>query len=564
MWFSTLNIGYSLRKDPRPPITLGVFTALLAGGLTLAFLMTWIAFNNTTNQFINPLTTLRSWGYQPPWRFQIAFALGGAAGVVAGLAAYWHAFSHAPLREPFRQIRPDDPRVFFDDDARRELQNRFKQDAGLDIEDGLYLAPHLVMPRGVELKGLMVVGSPRSGKSNLLRAMADQMIARGDRVLLLCNKGDVTRSFLSEEAILIGAHDARSFALDFAADIAGPAAALQFATDIIPASSPPFWSDAARTVLTDIILGLIAEHGQSWDAGMLLDACLVETSSIREAISKIKLNASPFLGAEDDEDSRTVDGILITMRAAAFSKLRPLAWAWQNTPKERRFSVRRWLSSEERRKPIILQLSAEYAAVSSLVAGHVIKSIATCMADPAMGISRTRRVGLVLDEFGSLDQVEGLPRALAVGREMGLVCMIGIQNPTQIIDAYGNEKGAILSDLLQIKVYAQQPGGDTTEAISNRLGTRDVSALIYNRTPTAGDRRRLIEERKTVPTFSASRLADELKAPAKNQLRSIVHAYGQVFVLNWPVTIWRVRREGMIPAPWLKNVPLARQPAAPE
>ena len=54
---------------------------------------------------------------------------------------------------------------------------------------GLYIAPHLALPKAAETKNILIVGEPNSGKSNLIRAMVDQSIERGDRVLLLCNKG---------------------------------------------------------------------------------------------------------------------------------------------------------------------------------------------------------------------------------------------------------------------------------------------------------------------------------------------------------------------------------------
>ena len=364
---------------------------------------------------------------------------------------------------------------------------------------------------------------------------------------------------------MIGAHHAHSFALDLGFDIDNQAAAIQFAADIVPRSSPPFWSDTARVILTDIIMQLMVEHGTNWNARTLLEACIQDSAQIKKAIKNIDLSASQLLEDSERGEDRTVSGILITMRSAAYTKLRSLAWAWDQMPAEKRFSVKRWLADNyQGQRNVIVQLSAEYSAVSSLVTGQVLRSIATQMADPILANDPNRRVVLVLDEFHALDRIDGLPRALAIGREKGLVCIIGVQNPQQIIKTYGKEEGAILTDLFQIKIYGRLTGGETAKSISDTLGNRYVSALVLNRAPNRNDTRRLIEERRTIPTFSVSSFANELgqRGSEKNRkFRALVHAYSQAYLLDWPATIWRKKRAGMVPAPWLAGVKKAEKSA---
>ena len=233
----------------------------------------------------------------------------------------------------------------------------------------------------------------------MARALADQAIDRGDRVLLLCNKGEVTAAFNDRESVLIAAHHRDSYALDFAADIRNPAAARQFSHDLIPPSTPPFWSNTARTALTDIIIETYESTEGKWDARTLLTTVLQDPEAIRRKIAKIDLSAGPLLQSSDpDGMDKTVQGIWLTIVSGVFANLRDLAWAWSDTPEDRRFSVERWLSDDYTGpRTVIVQYSPEYKTLSSLVASSLICRIARRVGDPAMPIDEHRRVWLILD-----------------------------------------------------------------------------------------------------------------------------------------------------------------------
>ena len=414
------------------------------------------------------------------------------------------------------------------------------------------------------MKNVLVVGAPGSGKSHIIRSLADQAIERGDRVVLLCNKGDVARSFKPGEAILIGAHHARSHAWDMAADIEGAAGANQFAADIVPRSNPPFWSDSARLVLSDIIAHTIIRMGKSWTARDIIAAVLVDTDVMRRSLARLDLSASPLLQSSDpDGEDRTVSGIVLTMRSAVLATLRPLAWAWDDVPENRRFSIGRWLDADYKgRKTVILQFSPKLEAVSTLVIGGIMKRIARQLADPETPIDPKRRVVLALDEFDILGRVEDLGKALAVGREKGLSVIVGIQALSQLVATYGEQKANVLLDLFQLRIFGRLLPGEATERVSRMLGSRMVRAFLRNATPAAGDKRRTIAVDKEIRTFSESRLENELgvfkNAEKTGDVRALVHAYGQAFLLEWPFTTWRTRSRGYQPAKWVKRFPPAQ------
>ena len=559
---SKLDVGYEPRRHPGAAYWTGATV-----GLTVAALASIALFTLTPVFFHEqPLGPFRIWDEidRPEVYQQVnpRLLLGALAGAIAGWMAYRHAWRHTPLSEPFRQISKADPHVHYGDYAKADLQRRLFTEAGADAATGIYLAPHVALPRSAETKNIMVVGAPNTGKSNIIRALADQSIERGDRVLLLCNKGDVTASFTNEEAVLIAAHHRDSYAVDLAAEVDDVAAAQQFAADIVPTSSPSFWSDSARSVLTDIIIRLQQLNPGQWDAGSLLQAVMSDSEVIRKAINAIVLNAGPLIAGGDEDTAAR--GILATMRSAALVNLRPLAWAWRNAAPNRRFSVKRWLrDGYEGPRTVIVQYSADYASMSSLVAGSLIRRVAQRLADPQLPVDPARRVVMVLDEFHLLQKIDGLDTAMAVGREKGLVVVIGIQAYGQLIDTYGEIGTNKLLDLFGIKIFGRLSPGDSSDRVEEQLGKREVSALVENRTPEKDDTRLHIEERKTIPTFSATRLATGLGVTENPEntgdVRAVVQCFGQAYVLDWPFTIWRRKRPGFIPADWLHQPPARRK-----
>lgn len=568
--FDTFKSPYVPRKHPAA--TAAAVCCQLVLAITLTIILTWIAVPiYRGNQVAGPQEIWDDYiliDMAPQVHARaIALLLSFIAG---GLVAGRMTWKNSPRREIFTQLDDTEPHVFYDDDARRKLQARLFKQYGPKARQGLYLAPHLAMPRDAETKNFLIVGAQGSGKSNLIRALSDQIILRKDRAVLLCNKGDIASSFLPSEAILIGAHHARSYAWDLAADVEGAAGAQQFAADIIPRSNPPFWSNSARAVLTDIISDVIYNKGQLWTARDIIQAAFADTDVIREALAAIDLSASPLLESKDaDGDDRTVSGILLTMRSAVLVHLRPLAWAWDSVPEKRRFSINRWLDTDYKgRRTVILQFSPLFEEVSTLVIGGILKRVARQLSDPATAIDPARRVFLVLDEFNILPRIEGLGKALQVGREKGFGLVVGLQSISQMIATYGEHQANVLMDLFQVRIFGQLLPGDATDRVSRMLGTRITRALVENATPAAGDTRPEIAVDKEIPTFGKTRLEGELgvftNETETGDVHALVHAYGQAFVLKWPFTTWAVRNDGYVIARWAEEVLRFKKDADPD
>ena len=381
-----------------------------------------------------------------------------AISVVAAYFGWLDARDDAPLVEPFLTPDKNEPRIYYDQDARERLRAQFGAEAGHFARSGIWLVPHLNLPFELESRYQMILGAAGHGKSNLVRAYATQMLMRGDRTILHCNKGDVTRSFDLDKVILISPAHRDGWAWDIAADISGPAAAADFAADIVPPSEQSFWSDTARLLLTDTISALAQERGAQWNTWDLLSAVLSDPDDLRRRIEAIDLSASPLLrSGEEDGENKTVLGIMATLVSAAMTTLRPMAYAWSGVPLEKRFSIAAWLSNGYTgKKIVIIQTSPNYEEMSTVVCGGILRRVCKELSDPSVEIDVSRRVSFVLDEFFSLGKIEGIARALSVAREKGLTCIVALQSKSQLT-LYDNEAD-ILLDLFQIKIYSRTHG----------------------------------------------------------------------------------------------------------
>lgn len=495
---------------------------------------------------------------------QLNLRLGAAflAGLLAGIVAARRAWADTPMTEAVTVPHHDDPALHYGDYAGRRMQQELDATYGRSSKRGIRLSPGVTLPFEAETQFILVTGDKGSGKSNIVRALASQMVERGDRVLLHCVKGDVTQSFRPCEAVLIGAHHAHSWAWDVGADMIGMAGFMELAAAAIPMSDTPFWALTARAVFVDIAQELAMECGTDWDFNDLTRRILSDPAKIERRIRKLDLSASPLIAEGPDGLTNTAFGIMATLWSGALSALRPLAFAWSDVPAARRFSVRAWLSeSWTGPRNVILQTSPEYEELSRLVSGTLLSRLVNLVSDPALSIDPDRRVCLVLDEMHSLGRIDGFDRVLALGREKGLVVVGAVQSLTQLTTIYGPDIGAIVQDLFRFRIFSALSAGRSADTAAGLIGSRTVTWWKRNSAPGPNDNRQWIEETDKRPVISPSALQGTLgvkvvqegtaSRPARKEVRAAVAGLKDVYRIDWPIAVWPRRRAGYVPARWL-------------
>ncbi|WP_395819619.1 type IV secretory system conjugative DNA transfer family protein, partial [Devosia sp.] len=567
--FENHNVGYTPRKHPGDSILFGALCGVASALAALTALLLLAPVYDDGGYMLGVLDPVRLYYYYYTqgvlsYAVELRLSFAAAIGTCAGLLASIRCWQMTPRTEPFQLRDEGDPKIFYDELAEIRLKQSLRAVKGADTSGSMLIAPYIGITRRIELRNTMIVGAPGSGKSNLLRPIAQQAIERGDVVILHCTKGDLAKSFRPHDIILVSPAHRDGWAWDIGKDIDGPAAAAEFAAAMIPASEQVFFSDTARIIAIDLIVALIQLHGQNWGPRQLLEAVLADRDEIVQMISQLDLSASPLLtSGSEDGNSRTIESVLATLISGAMTTLRPMAYAWSNLPAERRFSIKDVLSpSWTGPKVIVVQTHPSYKTLTQNVCGAVLKYVCQHVAAPARKGSKVARVTMVLDEFGSLGRIENFATRLSVAREKGLATTVALHSLDQLRSIYGNE-AAIIAGLFQVKIYGMLEEG--AEEISNSLGTRKISVTDVNRLPEATDKRRYVSKQEDYPVFTPAQFARELgnfdAGTPSEKISALLVFRREAYRIDWPPTQWKVQGSEFIQAAWTRVQPTARPPA---
>ena len=182
------------------------------------------------------------------------------AGVWTLLAPFGFALTMRFARPPHRVLRGR--RLLTGDAATRA----FLQSAKSEIKQsgaGLELLPNLAVSRDRESRNWLIWGSVGAGKTQTMLHLVLAALERGDGVLVIDVKSDMTAT-LPGEPLLIAPQDRRSMIWDVARDCRTKQDARELAARIIPGSQDPMWSDAAREILVVCVSTLQAIKDDRW------------------------------------------------------------------------------------------------------------------------------------------------------------------------------------------------------------------------------------------------------------------------------------------------------------
>ena len=501
------------------------------------------------------------------------------AGAGAAFATSFMTIASAtPKREQLRTLQG--PRPLFDADGRTGMRTT----VGQPSKQGLWPVPHVQLNEETEGYNMLCGGTHGSGKSSTIRGLAEQVVARGDHALIHCVKGDMTAGLPVSRYILVAPHDRRSAAYDIAADIRNRQHAVEFAAKAITkAKNDPMWGDGTRALWADLTMVLVADKPGAWSWQELRDQLLSSGTKIKEVLEKHGMTNSAgrlVFGTTALEENRTTMSLLLTLWVAALTTVVPLAEAWKDVPANRRFSLRQWFRSDTRLpQVIVLQKSSEYPELSALVGSFLIdrliglalqpgrKRIGRAqVAHPPLSSGEPRveqnhngpRLTLVLDELPECGggRLERLPNLLNVGREYGAVTIAAVQDFAQLDEVYGENLSKIMLNRFRIKLIHQLDAGDTADRVGKLLGSRRVEFFGPAKRDSSSGRILQELERDIVPVFPTDRLQSELGVRRKGRrkiVRLLVIGLGNPAIVDVPLTVWRDRRPGYIPAEWVND-----------
>lgn len=416
---------------------------------------------------------------------------------------------------------------------------------------GLTLAPGVRLSRERETRHFLIWGSVGAGKTQTMLRLILGAIERGDKVLVLDTKGDMTASLPGDPA-LIAPQDARSFIWNVAADCRVKQDARELAARFIPASHDPMWSDAAREVFVACVAALQATKGTDWTWADLRRAVIADAMALFAMAKAYHPEAMRVL---EDPSSRTAQSVLATFQAH-MNVVGALGEAWAPTANAPRFSVRDWLQMEGPVRPIIVQRDARYPELSNAWISGLLGLLASSVGSPALTESASRRVWLFLDEFPQLPRMNDFTTFLDVGRSKGVIVVLGAQDIAQIRAIYGRERADAWIGVVGTQVITRLNPGRGAEEASLVIGDQEIEKKARS-ISTTGARATVTESRhrELRRVVMASELSNRL-GPRPSGVRALILGPGDnVYEIDLPFIRLPQLRPAAIPSRWTQASP---------
>lgn len=425
--------------------------------------------------------------------------------------------------------------------------------AGLDLASGIRLSCER------ETRHFLIWGSVGAGKTQTMLRLMLSALARGDKILVLDTKGDMTAGLPNDPA-LVAPQDTRSFVWDVAADCRVKQDARELAARFIPASPDPMWSDAAREIFVACVATLQATKGADWTWPDLRTAAIADAQTL---FAMAKKNHPEAMRLLEDPSSRTAQSVLATFQAH-MNVVSALADAWPDSVNAPKFSVRDWLHMEAPARPIILQRDARYPELSNAWISGLLGLLASSVGSPSLAESKSRRVWLFLDEFPQLPRMPDFTTFLDVGRSKGVIVVLGAQDIAQIRAIYGRERADSWIGMVGTQIITRLNPGRGAEEASLMIGEQEIEKRTRS-VSTVGTRTTVTESRhrELRRVVMAAELSNRL-GPRKGGVRVLIVGPGDdAYELDLPFIRLPELRAPSIPASWTCPPPVSDSAAMP-
>ena len=479
------------------------------------------------------------------WRY---WALTGAC-VFTLVAAFGFALACRFNRPQHRVLRG---RQLLTGDAARRAFTRSAKSEILQFGAGLEFLPGLTISRERETRHWLIWGSVGAGKTQTMLHLILAAIERGDGVLVLDVKGDMTAT-LPGDPYLIAPQDQRSMVWDVARDCRTKQDARELATRLIPDSQDPMWADAAREVVVVCVASLQATKGDQWTWRDLHE---IGTASVESLLVMAKTHHVDAVRLLQNPDNRTTQGVLSTFQAH-MHVVAALAETWTSTSSTR-FSISEWLHQPTPYRPVILQHDPRYPSLSNVWIGGMLALLASAVGSPSLQESRKRRIWIFADEFPQLPRLGNFSTFLDLGRSKGVIAVICAQDLSQLRATYGRDRTDAWVGMIGTKIITRINAGRGAEEASQLIGDQDIEreersdTLVGGKVSTTTSRRRDVRR-----VITADEIATRL-GPRANGIRVLMLGQGpDALELSVPFLTLPKLRPGHIPAAWSRPLAIA-------
>jgi hypothetical protein len=408
------------------------------------------------------------------------------------------------------------------------------------------IAPEIAYTRDLWTRHAFLVGGTGAGKSSVIKPLVEQIIRADEKLILFDPKGDFTEIFPSP--VLLAPWDSRSFAWDVARDMRNFEDMKRFAAGVIPASTDPMWSNAAKALLSESMLVLSMLHGQRWSWEELADFLRQPQAALCETLRLHGCGSYRLI----EKPSVTSQGIMINLIAYC-SPIEALAVAWADVPVDRRISFLDWaLNSNQKHRQIILQGHGAYPDLTKSYAAGIFEVISGIVSSIEMPDDHKGKLWLVFDELPLAGKLS-IQKLFALGRSRGLCCVAACQDFAQLEEVYGALPVKAMLSLCGTVIVGKIKQGETAEALCKALGTAEHERPNTSQSISANGSSSVTHSysRHEAALYKPSELSSRLGFNRRQGTVTLALMLdGDAYELAWPVESYAVLRLRHEPAPW--------------
>jgi type IV conjugative transfer system coupling protein TraD len=364
-----------------------------------------------------------------------------------------------------------------------------------------YSIAQIPFPRNVEFLHTIILGSTGTGKTNGILELLDQVRKNGDRAILYDKMGTLTSAYYdpSRDTIL-NPLDARSKSWSFFKEIRNESDYDYMASAFIQekkGNSDQFWIDAARRVFAVFAKKLKEEKGSDATNQEFVDALLkVGYEELAQFLTGTE--AASLISTKSERTSLSILSILATH----ISSMKYLRDSKDN------FSIRNWVETDSDGFLFISSRSDQHDSLQPLISTWIDIAVKALLSveQNDHNSSKPRRIFIILDEIGSLQQLPSLLDGLAQSRQFGGSFLLSLHSISQLRSVYGKDKTETITSLCRNKIFFAGADEETSDYCSQNLGYQEN------------------EEVKEGISYGANEIRDGVSLSTQKNLRRVVIA----------------------------------------